>query len=96
MKRSNERSLGDAIGDMVEALGLRQKLDEQAVIAAWEQVTGPMIARHTTSLRLRAGTLRVKVDSAPLRHELGYQRDGIIQLVNERMGRVVVTAVVVE
>jgi len=96
MKRTNERSLADALGSMVDALGLREKLDEQAVIAAWEQVTGAMIARHTTALRLKAGTMRVKVDSAPVRHELGYQRDGLIKLINERLGRVVVTAVVVE
>jgi predicted nucleic acid-binding Zn ribbon protein len=96
MKRSNERSLGDALGDMVDALGLREKLDEQALVAAWANITGPMIVRHTKAIRLKAGILYIKVDSAPLRQELGYQRDGLIQLLNERLGRVVVTAVQVE
>ncbi len=90
MKRSNERSLADAVADMVDALGLREKLDEQALISAWDQVAGPMIARHTTRLRFRDGVLRVKVDSAPLRHELGFLKDGLVQLLNERLGREVV------
>ena len=46
---------------LVDAFGLREKLDEQALISAWDNVAGPMIARHTTRLQYRAGVLRVKV-----------------------------------
>lgn len=96
MKRSNQRSLAEAMADMVESLGLREKLDEQALLAAWDHVAGPMIARHTTRLRFRAGVLRVKVDSAPLRHELGYQKDVLLGQINEHLGRAVVHTIALD
>jgi predicted nucleic acid-binding Zn ribbon protein len=96
MKRSNGRSLGEAMGDLVDAFGLREKLDEQALISAWDTVAGPMIARHTMALRYRAGVLRVKVDSAPLRHELGFLKEGLAKLLNERLGREVVRTIALD
>ncbi|MCB0757014.1 MAG: DUF721 domain-containing protein, partial [Flavobacteriales bacterium] len=36
------------------------------------------------------GKLYIKVDSAPLRQELTFMRDGLINTINEKMGRRVV------
>jgi hypothetical protein len=55
-----------------------------------------MIARHTMALRYRAGVLRVKVDSAPLRHELGFLKEGLAKLLNERLGREVVRTIALD
>ncbi|MBK9289114.1 MAG: DUF721 domain-containing protein [Flavobacteriales bacterium] len=96
MKRSNQRSLGEAMNALVDAFGLREKLDEQALISAWDNVAGPMIARHTTRLQYRAGVLRVKVDSAPLRHELGFLKEGLMKLLNEKLGREVVRTIALD
>ena len=93
MKRSNERSLGEALGDMIDDLGLRAGLDEQEVIAAWDAVVGPMVARHTGRLMLRGGRLTVKVDSAPLRQELTYQTSVLVERLNGHVGRPVVREV---
>ena len=96
MKRSNERSLKQVLDAMVDASGMRTRLDEQAIRALWPELSGAMIARHTTGMRLLRGKLHIKVDSAPLRHELTYQREGLARLVNERLGREIVKEVVVE
>lgn len=96
MKRSNNRSLAEAMGDMVDALGLREKLDEQALITAWDLVAGPMIARHTMRLRYSAGVLRVKVDSAPLRHELSFLKEGLAERLNEQVGRELVRTIALD
>ncbi|MBL7962528.1 MAG: DUF721 domain-containing protein [Flavobacteriales bacterium] len=96
MKRSNEQSLGEVIGGLVDAYGLREKLDQLEVASLWDELAGPMIARHTTSIKLLRGVLRIRVDNAPLRHELTFQREGLVRLVNERMGRAVVKEVMIE
>lgn len=87
---SNERSLKEALEAMVSGLGLREKLDEQELRAAWEDLAGRVIAKHTTELRLRKGVLTVEVDSAPLRQELTYMRGTLIELIDRRFGRRVV------
>ncbi|MDX9750811.1 MAG: DUF721 domain-containing protein [Flavobacteriales bacterium] len=96
MKKPNERSLSDALGDMIKDFGLRGKLDESAIRADWEHVCGAMIARHTTGLRLHNGRLHVKVDSAPLRQEMTFMRDELRERLNARLGRDVVKEVAVE
>ena len=96
MKKPNERSLSDALGDMIKDFGLRSKLDETAIRADWPHVVGPMVARHTLGVRLHKGRLHVRVDSAPLRQELTYMREELCDRLNARMGRVVVGEVVLE
>lgn len=96
MKRSNERSLKDLLAGVVDAYGMRQKMDELDITGLWGEVAGAMIARHTLGLRLKRGRLHIKVDSAPLRQELVYQREGLTRMLNERLGRAVVQEVVVE
>ena len=81
---------------MVQDLGLRPKMDELDAISAWDHVAGGMIAKHTRNIRLRHGQLRIRVDSAPLKQELSYQKEGLIKLLNDRLGRVVVKEILLD
>ncbi len=96
MKKRNEQSLGDAIGHLIDATGMREKMDELDITAAWDEVVGGMIARHTVTVRLRRGRLVVKVDSAPLRQELTYMREALKEILNRRAGRAVIREIVLE
>lgn len=81
---------------LIDAFGMREKMDELDITTAWDDVVGPMIARHTMSVRLRKGKLRVRVDSAPLRQELTYMRDALKEILNRRAKRNVVEEIVLE
>ena len=80
----------------VDAYGLREKMDELDITTGWDEAVGPMIARHTKSVRLGKGKLNVKVDSAPLRHELTFMREALVEILNRRAGRRVVVEIVLE
>jgi predicted nucleic acid-binding Zn ribbon protein len=82
------------MGHLIDAFGMREKMDELDITAAWDNVVGGMVARHTVSLRLRKGKLTVQVDSAPLRQELTYMRDALKEILNRRAGREVVKEIV--
>lgn len=94
MKRRNEQSLGEAISHLIDAGGMREKMDELDIASWWDEVVGGMIARHTLGITLRRGRLFVRVDSAPLRQELSYMRDTLKELLNRRVGREVVKEIV--
>ncbi|HRF80044.1 MAG TPA: DUF721 domain-containing protein [Flavobacteriales bacterium] len=81
---------------LIDSYGLREKMDELNITTGWDEAVGPMIARHTKSVRLRKGRLNVKVDSAPLRHELTFMRETLIEILNRRAGRKVVEEIVLE
>lgn len=93
MKRRNEQSLGEAIARLIDDAGMRERVDEAAIRTEWEELAGAVVARHTTAIELRRGTLTIRVDSAPLRQELTFLRGTIAERVNERLGRVAVTEV---
>ena len=95
-KRSNEQSLTEALDRLVDAFGMRERMDELDITTAWDKLVGPMVARHTVTVRLREGRLRVRVDSAPLRHELSYMREALKEVLNHRAGRTVVEAIILE
>jgi predicted nucleic acid-binding Zn ribbon protein len=84
------------MGHLIDAFGMREKMDELDIASAWDNVVGGMVARHTVSVRLRRGRLTVRVDSAPLRHELSYMREALKEILNKRAGRVVVEEIVLE
>ncbi len=96
MKRSNEQSLKQAVDHMIDAFGMRPKMDELDIASTWDNVVGAMVARHTVSIRLRYGKLHVKVDSAPLRHELGFMRDALKEVLNKRAGKPLVQEIILE
>lgn len=93
MKRTNETTLKEAVERMVDAFGLRERLDEQAVASLWDDLVGGMVARHTVAVKLRKGKLLIKVDSAPLRQELTFMREALMTEINRRIGRRVVEKV---
>ncbi|MBK7382100.1 MAG: DUF721 domain-containing protein [Flavobacteriales bacterium] len=94
MKRRNEQSLGEALAYLIDAGGMREKMDELDIASWWDEAVGGMIARHTIGITLKRGKLAVRVDSSPLRQELTYMRATIIELLNKRMGREVVKEIV--
>ncbi|MEZ4738131.1 MAG: DUF721 domain-containing protein [Flavobacteriales bacterium] len=96
MKKSNEHSLSSALDQLVDAYGMREKMDELNITTAWDDVVGAMVAKHTVSVRLRRGRLNVRVDSAPLRQELSFMREALKEVLNRRAGRDVIEEIVLE
>lgn len=81
---------------LIDAFGMREKMDELDISTAWDQIVGAMVARHTMSLRLRRGKLVVRVDSAPLRQELSFMREALKEILNRRAGRTVVEEIILD
>jgi len=62
----------------------------------WEEMMGKTVARYTDKIRIHGQTLYIETTIAPLRNELLYQKDTIIQRVNEALGEKVVKEVVIK
>ncbi|MGD1845789.1 MAG: DUF721 domain-containing protein [Salibacteraceae bacterium] len=94
-RNSNQESLGEVIRKLIDSYGLQNKLSEVQLVKAWEEVVGASIARHTTEIYVKNGTLFLRLDSSVLREELSYGKDRILELVNGFAGRTWVTEVVI-
>lgn len=81
---------------MLDTYRLRDRLNEAKIIHAWNRVVGEMIARNTSDLRIRNGTLYIKVSSAPLRNELMFARKKILVALNREAGAEVISDIVLK
>jgi hypothetical protein len=59
----------------------------------WEELMGKTISKYTDSIKIIGSTLFVHTSVAPLRNELLYQKDTIIQRVNDAMGDAIIKEV---
>lgn len=88
-------SMGDALKQFLDKSRIKNSIQAMQIEDHWEKIMGSTIAKYTDKLEIRNGTLFIYTKVAPLKNELVYQRDLIIQRINESLGQVVVREVVV-
>ncbi|TRW24827.1 DUF721 domain-containing protein [Flavobacterium zepuense] len=94
-KRLNDNnSLSDVLKHIMESNNLQKGLDKIDVREAWKNLMGNGVNNYTREIMLKNGTLYVELTSAVLREELSYGREKIVKMINEDLGREVVTTVV--
>lgn len=84
------QSLGDALDQLIEKLGIGKKLREQDVFILWTEAVGERIANVATPLRIHQGTLFVSVKTGPWRNELTMRKKEIIDRINSSLSEEIV------
>ncbi|MCX6132462.1 MAG: DUF721 domain-containing protein [Ignavibacteriales bacterium] len=80
---SRIKSLGDALDELIESLGIKKKLREQNVFDFWDRAVGERIAQVARPTRIAKGTLFVDVKSGVWRNELSLRKTEILGRLNE-------------
>lgn len=91
---SDQKPLKDVIDQMLRAYGLGDRLDEISLVKSWEEVVGKMIAKHTSDIYFKSGILYVKLDSAAVRQELAYAKTALIERLNRKAGKRMLTDII--
>lgn len=94
MSKHNQRTIKQAIDELLHTYRLDGKMAELKLISSWEKIMGSMISKHTTDIFISNKHLFVKLDSAALRQELSYGREKIVKMLNEAAGGQVIEQVV--
>jgi len=82
-----EYSMRDAIQQFLNKSRLQNDIQVLQIEEVWEKLMGKTVAKYTEELKIYGNKLVIKTSVAPLKQELLYQRETIIQRVNEAMGR---------
>jgi hypothetical protein len=91
-----EFSMGDALKQFLNQSRLKGSLQALQIEDVWEQIMGKTIARYTDKIKIHGNTLYISSSVAPLKQELLYQKEKIIQRVNEALGERVIKEVVIQ
>lgn len=79
-------SLGEAIKGLLKDYGLDKAVKLHQATFLWKEVVGPAIARHSSAVDVKGETLFIRARSAAWRNEIAFQKDEILQAINERIG----------
>lgn len=91
---SNNSPLKKTIDQLLRAYGYQDQLDEIEIIKVYEGIVGKMFANHTQKIAVKKRILYVKLDSASLKQELNYVKEGIVERLNMKLGRNLIDKIV--
>ena len=88
-------SMGEALKAFLEKSKLRYGIRSQEITEVWEKIMGKTIAKYTKRIQIANKKLIVTTPVAPLKQEIKYQKQSIIQRINEHFGDEVIDDVIV-
>lgn len=94
MSRYNDKTIKEAIDQLLDSYRLRRKFDETALIAAWPELMGVPIANRTKQLYINDKKLFLRIESSVIKNELLMMQKQIIQRLNDRAGHEVIHSIV--
>ncbi|MFM8244418.1 MAG: DUF721 domain-containing protein [Candidatus Fonsibacter sp.] len=92
----SEYSLGDALKVFLDKSRIKGSIQAFQIQEAWEKIMGKTIAGYTDKIQIHGNTLYISTSVASLRQELLYQKEQIIQRVNEQLGSRTIQKIVIQ
>jgi len=89
-------SLGDAIKEFLKNSRLKGGVQALQIKEVWETLMGKTIANYTEDIRIIDRKLFITTHVAPLKNELVYQKQKIIERINEHFHENIIDEVVVK
>jgi predicted nucleic acid-binding Zn ribbon protein len=92
----SEISLQEAIQQFLKKSRLKTGIQAVRIEEVWEELMGKTIAKYTDKIQIINHKLFITTTVAPLKNELLYQKENIMERVNEAMGEKVITEVIIK
>jgi len=91
-----EFSFKDAMQQFLNQSRIRGDIQAMQIEEVWENIMGKTISRYTDKLQIFGDKLVITTHVAPLKQELLYQKEKIVQRVNEALGQRVIKEVIIQ
>ena len=86
-RHNDQQKIDDLLKSFVKENKLEKGLDKVNVEAAWRDLMGNGVNNYTNSVKLHQDTLYVELSSSVLRAELSYGKEKILSMLNEALGK---------
>ena len=93
-RKSEIQSIGEALGDMLDAFKIKKKFNQTHIIQAWGELMGTAIAKQTREIYFKDQKLFVRIDSGALKQELSMHKSLVTEKLNKFIGEEVVKEVI--
>jgi predicted nucleic acid-binding Zn ribbon protein len=83
MRKTNDKSLKEAIEQMLNVYKIKRRYDETGIVSLWPDLVGKSVANRTKELFIRDKKLFLRIESSVIKNELVLMRSQIIKKINE-------------
>jgi predicted nucleic acid-binding Zn ribbon protein len=86
MRKANDKTLKEAIEQMLQVYKIKNRYDETGIINLWPELVGKSVANRTKEIFIRDKKLFVRIESSVIKNELLLMRSQIIEKINTDAG----------
>ena len=94
MKRNGVNSLENILKKIFNKPKIKKKLEETEVLNQIEEILGSNLKIYISNKYIKNGILYIHLSSSVLRNELSFQKEGIIDSINNKHSKKVVKDIV--
>jgi predicted nucleic acid-binding Zn ribbon protein len=84
MRKANDKTLKDAIAQMLQVYKIKRRYDETSIIGLWPDLVGTPVANRTKEIFIRNQRLFLRIESSVVKNELLLMHSQIIEKINEK------------
>lgn len=95
-RNGDSESIKNILNNLFQDSNLEPKFLESKIPAIWNEVVGKYISERTSKIYSKNGLLFVHITSAPLKNEMMMNREKIITLLNDELGKKVVKELIIK
>ncbi len=93
-RRSEAAPLSECIEELLNVYRLKSRYNQVNLIASWQKIMGKTIAVRTDKIYFKNDKLFVKLNSAPLKHQLTTSSARVVELINKEYGENFISEVI--
>ena len=86
-KRGEIKNISKVLEDVISQKHFRVGIDNLRVQDAWVRTMGKNIQKYTYSVKYKKGILYIKLKSSVLKEELIFEKNKVIKLINQELGK---------
>ena len=94
MRKANDKSLKEAIEQMLQVYKIKKRYEETGVAAHWPELVGKSVANRTKEIYVHDKKLFLRIESSVIKNELVLMRKQIIDKINEKAKETLVEDVI--
>ena len=94
MGRTNDKSLKEAIEQMLQVYKIKRRYDETGIKASWPELVGKSVANRTKEIYIHDKKLFLRIESSVIKNELILMRSQIIEKINNETKSVLVEDII--
>ena len=94
MRKANDKTLKEAIEQMMQVYKIKRRYDETGIKSSWPELVGKSVANRTKEIYIHDKKLFLRIESSVIKNELILMRTQIIDKINNEANTVLIEEII--